>query len=66
MWAGVSWTQHLVQMGITSFTQAGQNAVSFCTSLVMNRLCYLYCGIERIGGKWFDHVGPGCSGNAVD
>jgi len=31
----------------------------------MNRLCHLYCGIERIGGKWFDLVG-GCSGNTID
>jgi len=65
MWAGVSWTQHLVQMEITSFTQAGQSVVSFCTSLVMNRVCHLYYGIDRIGGKWFDGVG-GCSGNTID
>lgn len=38
MWAGVSWTQHLVQMEITLFTQAGQNVVSFCTSSVMNKV----------------------------
>ena len=65
MWAGVSWTQHLVQMEMTLFTQAGQNVVSFCISSVRNMLCHLYCGIERIGGKWFDLVG-GCSVNTID
>jgi hypothetical protein len=42
MWAGVSWTQHLVQMEITLFTQAGPNVVSFCTSSVMSGLWFLH------------------------
>jgi hypothetical protein len=45
MWAGVSWIQHLVQMEITLFTQAGQNVVSFVHVQwwVVNAICFVEC-----------------------